>query len=102
MAPKKVRCTFQDCKDQPQRIAGDCSFCNGHFCGKHRLLEDHKCTGLDDVGDHYHGSAHPCLAAVGWGERTRRADVGLQCKKESHERNAARLESEKTQVVKGV
>lgn len=25
-----------------------------------------------------------------------------QCKKESHERNAARLESEKTQVVKGV
>lgn len=49
MAPKKVRCTFQDCKNQPQRIAGDCSFCNGHFCGKHRLLEDHKCTGLDDV-----------------------------------------------------
>lgn len=51
MAPKKVRCTFQDCKDQPQRIAGDCDFCNGHFCGKHRLLEDHKCTGLDDVSD---------------------------------------------------
>ena len=51
MAPKKIRCTFQDCKDQPQRIVGDCSFCNGHFCGKHRLLEDHKCTGLDDVSN---------------------------------------------------
>lgn len=49
MAPKKARCTFQDCKDQPQRIAGDCSFCDGHFCGKHRLLENHKCTGLDNV-----------------------------------------------------
>ncbi|KAJ0115171.1 hypothetical protein J7T55_001581 [Diaporthe amygdali] len=72
MVPKKIRCSFQGCKDQPQRIAGDCSFCNGHFCGKHRLLEDHKCTGLDD------------------------------CKKESHERNAARLESEKTKVVKSL
>lgn len=49
MAPKKIRCSVQECKDQPQRIAGDCSFCDGHFCGKHRLLEDHKCTGLDDV-----------------------------------------------------
>ncbi|KKY35517.1 putative an1-type zinc finger protein [Diaporthe ampelina] len=78
MAPKKIRCTFQDCKDQPQRIVGDCSFCNGHFCGKHRLLEDHKCTGLDDVSN------------------------TTTCKKESHERNAARLESERTQVVKGV
>lgn len=32
----------------------------------------------------------------------KRANVATQCKKESHERNAARLESEKTQVVKGV
>ncbi|KAG8156275.1 hypothetical protein KVR01_013854 [Diaporthe batatas] len=74
MARKKMRCSFPDCKDQPQRTAGDCGFCGGRFCGKHRLLEDHSCTGLDDVS----------------------------CKKESHERNAARLESEKTQVVKGV
>lgn len=72
MAPKKMRCSFPNCRYQPQRIAGDCDFCGGRFCGKHRLLEDHKCTGLDD------------------------------CKKESRERNAARLESEKTQVVKGV
>lgn len=48
-APKKLRCTHKECKDAAQRIIGDCGFCNGHFCGKHRLLEDHKCTGLEDV-----------------------------------------------------
>lgn len=36
------------------------------------MLEDHKCTGLED------------------------------CKKESHERNAVKLESERTQMVKGI
>ena len=49
MPPKKQRCTFKDCRDGAQRIIGDCGFCNGHFCGKHRLLEDHKCDGLEDV-----------------------------------------------------
>jgi len=71
-APKKLRCTFKDCKEVAQRIVGDCGFCNGRFCGKHRLLEDHKCTGLED------------------------------CKKESHERNAAQLESERTTVIRGI
>ncbi len=36
------------------------------------MLEDHKCTGLED------------------------------CKKESHERNADKLNSERTLVVKGI
>ncbi|KAG7054733.1 AN1-type zinc finger protein [Colletotrichum scovillei] len=72
MPQKKIRCTFKECKDAAQRIVGDCGFCNGHFCGKHRLLEDHKCDGLED------------------------------CKKQSHERNAAQLESERTQVIRGV
>ncbi|MCJ1390581.1 hypothetical protein MMC18_003441 [Xylographa bjoerkii] len=72
MPPRKVRCTFKDCKDAAQRIVGDCGFCSGHFCGKHRMLEDHKCSGLED------------------------------CKKESHERNAMKLESERTMVVKGI
>ena len=72
MPPKKVRCTFKDCKDPAQRIIGDCGFCSGHFCGKHRMLEDHKCSGLED------------------------------CKKESHERNAMKLNSERTMVVKGI
>jgi hypothetical protein len=49
MPPKKIRCSHKECKEAAQRIIGDCGFCNGHFCGKHRLLEDHKCTGLEDV-----------------------------------------------------
>lgn len=72
MPPKKIRCTHKDCKEPAQRIVGDCSFCNGHYCGKHRMLEDHKCTGLEN------------------------------CKKESHERNADKLNSERTMVVKGI
>ncbi|KAF2196184.1 AN1-type zinc finger protein [Delitschia confertaspora ATCC 74209] len=72
MPPKKIRCSFKECKDAAQRIVGDCGFCSGHFCGKHRLLEDHKCEGLED------------------------------CKKESHERNADKLNSERTVAIKGV
>jgi len=49
MPPKKIRCTYKDCKEGAQRIIGDCGFCQGHYCGKHRLLEDHKCDGLEDV-----------------------------------------------------
>ncbi|OTB09021.1 hypothetical protein M426DRAFT_7049 [Hypoxylon sp. CI-4A] len=49
MAPLKPRCTFKECKSAAQRIVGDCGFCDGHFCAKHRLLEDHKCSGLEDV-----------------------------------------------------
>jgi len=72
MPPKKVRCTYKDCKEGAQRIIGDCGFCNGHHCGKHRLLEDHKCAGLED------------------------------CKKESHDRNAAQLNAERTHVIRGI
>ncbi|KEY67077.1 hypothetical protein S40285_03854 [Stachybotrys chlorohalonatus IBT 40285] len=72
MAPKRIRCNAKECREPAQRIIGDCGFCSGHFCGKHRLLEDHKCTGLED------------------------------CKKQSHARNAAQLESERTQVIRGV
>ncbi|KAF3077089.1 AN1-type zinc finger protein TMC1, partial [Trichoderma lentiforme] len=72
MPAKKLRCTAKDCREPAQRIVGDCTFCNGHFCGKHRLLEDHKCSGLED------------------------------CKKQSHARNAAQLEAERTQVIRGV
>ncbi|KAI9838732.1 MAG: hypothetical protein M1838_004540 [Thelocarpon superellum] len=72
MPPKKQRCTFKDCKDGAQRIVGDCGFCGGHFCGKHRLLEDHKCDGLED------------------------------CKRESHDANANKLISERTTVIKGI
>merc|ERR1712048_56064 len=72
MPPRKPRCNFKECKEAAQRIVGDCSFCAGHFCSKHRMLEAHSCTGLED------------------------------CKKESHARNADKLNSERTQVIKGV
>lgn len=72
MPPKKIRCSFKDCKDKAQPIVGDCGFCSGHHCSKHRMLEDHKCEGLED------------------------------CKKESHERNADKLNSERTVAIKGI
>jgi hypothetical protein len=72
MGAKKIRCDAKDCKQPAQRIVGDCSFCQGHFCGNHRMLEDHKCTGLED------------------------------CKKQSHEQNKMKLESERTVMVRGI
>ncbi|KAF2768577.1 putative polyubiquitin [Teratosphaeria nubilosa] len=71
-APKKPRCGFKDCKDAAQRIVGDCGFCSGHFCGKHRMLESHNCPGLED------------------------------CKKEEKDRNREKLESERTVAIKGI
>ena len=71
-APKKIRCNFKDCKDAAQRIVGDCGFCQGHFCGKHRMLESHNCPGLED------------------------------CKKEEKDRNKEKLESERTVAIKGI
>jgi hypothetical protein len=52
MPPKKIRCSYKDCKEGAQRIIGDCGFCSKSYCGKHRLLEDHKCDGLEDVSPH--------------------------------------------------
>lgn len=72
MPPKKIRCDAKECKEQAQRIVGDCGFCQGHFCGKHRLLESHDCQGLED------------------------------CKKQSREANKQKLEAERTVVVRGV
>lgn len=63
---KKNRCTFTSCSSTPLRIVGDCGHCLGKFCAKHRLLEDHMCTGLQF------------------------------CKDVAHERNAVKLQSEST------
>ena len=49
MPPRKIKCSFSDCKAAAQRISGDCAFCQGHYCNNHRLLEDHRCRNLDDV-----------------------------------------------------
>jgi hypothetical protein len=104
MPPKKIRCTYKDCKEGAQRIIGDCGFCNGHFCGKHRLLEDHKCDGLEDVSVPPGCSrCEPQWWLVGLGDEVL-ANILLdeQCKKESHDRNAAQLNAERTQVIKGI
>jgi hypothetical protein len=107
MPPKKIRCSFKECREGAQRIIGDCGFCNGHYCGKHRLLEDHKCDGLEDVSSPLSGRPEPCWWLIG-------LNLGLsegfwadmisdeQCKKESHDRNAAQLNAERTHVIKGI
>ncbi|KAI4864323.1 hypothetical protein F4820DRAFT_449160 [Hypoxylon rubiginosum] len=112
MAPQKPRCTFKECRSAAQRIVGDCGFCDGHFCAKHRLLEDHKCSGLEDVSTSPTRSS-PFPASSG-GSAEIDDDSAVQwwlvglgeylsdCKKESHERNAAQLEAERTQVIRGV
>ncbi|KKA29648.1 hypothetical protein TD95_000699 [Thielaviopsis punctulata] len=62
---KKARCTFKQCREVAQRIVGDCGFCHGHFCGKHRLLEDHKCSGLEDVSISRSSSFVSSLSSAG-------------------------------------
>lgn len=97
MPPKKIRCTVAACGAQAQRIVGDCDFCQGHFCGKHRLLEDHSCSGLEDVRKKKKPESNvptQRLAVANHNVQRR------QCKKQSHQRLAAQLESEKTTVVK--
>jgi hypothetical protein len=100
MPPKRIRCTHKDCKEGAQRIIGDCGFCNGHYCGKHRLLEDHKCDGLEDVS--IPPPDEPRWWLVGLAEDTVADLILEQCKKESHDRNAAQLNAERTQVIKGI
>lgn len=106
MPPKKIKCSYKDCRDGAQRIIGDCGFCNGHYCGKHRLLEDHKCDGLEDVSSlssSLEGFSEPQWWLVGLGlDEEIMADLSAQCKKESHDRNAAQLNAERTHVIKGI
>jgi hypothetical protein len=110
---KKIRCTHKDCKEAAQRIIGDCGFCNGTFCGKHRLLEDHKCTGLEDVsscsgdGEEENKGEEKelpkwCLLVLQLTKSSGLTCYLIQCKKESHDRNAAQLNAERTTVIKGI
>ncbi|KIX05455.1 uncharacterized protein Z518_06327 [Rhinocladiella mackenziei CBS 650.93] len=68
----KPRCSKDGCKAPAQPIVGDCGFCQKRFCGKHRMLESHNCEGLEDA---------------------RRADK---------DRNAAKLEGERTVMLRGL
>ncbi|KAL6247225.1 hypothetical protein RBB50_005568 [Rhinocladiella similis] len=68
----RPRCSKDGCKAPAQPIVGDCGFCQKRFCGKHRMLESHNCEGLEDA---------------------RRADK---------DRNAAKLEGERTVMLRGL
>lgn len=67
---KSKKCNFSNCTSTPLRIVGDCQFCQGKFCSKHRLLESHNCKGLKI------------------------------CKDKCYERNALKLQSEQTVASK--
>jgi len=68
----KPRCSKDGCKAPAQPIVGDCGFCQKRFCGKHRMLESHNCEGLADA---------------------RKADK---------DRNTAKLEGERTVMLRGL
>ena len=42
------RCQKVNCHFKTVNIIGDCHYCDGHFCGSHRLPEDHNCPKLDE------------------------------------------------------
>ena len=47
MASKKPRCALEACKKPVQLSVGECSYCKKCYCGDHRNLETHSCSGLD-------------------------------------------------------
>ncbi|CAG98518.1 Tmc1p [Kluyveromyces lactis] len=51
---KKDKCCFEKCSSSAVKFIGDCNFCDGHFCSKHRLLENHQCQGLKSCKDQMH------------------------------------------------
>ncbi|AJT87177.1 hypothetical protein H635_YJM1083O00202 [Saccharomyces cerevisiae YJM1083] len=67
---KKNACYFDTCSSVASKFIGDCNFCKGHFCSKHRLMENHACNGL------------------------------TSCKEQLHQRNADKLEAEQTKAPK--
>lgn len=46
---RRLKCSLTECRLPAAPITGDCTFCDGHYCSKHRLLESHKCKNLEDV-----------------------------------------------------
>lgn len=67
---KKNQCYFDKCTSPASKFIGDCNFCKGHYCSKHRLMENHACEGL------------------------------TSCKETMHKRNADKLVSEQTKAPK--
>jgi predicted nucleic acid binding AN1-type Zn finger protein len=49
----KSKCVFDDCKAPVAVIIGDCKYCTGKFCLKHRLPETHACTAMQTCRDEH-------------------------------------------------
>jgi hypothetical protein len=43
----RTRCHTPGCEDRPAKIVGDCRYCQGRFCSRHRLPEAHQCDQLE-------------------------------------------------------
>lgn len=67
---RKNGCYVDKCGSAASKFIGDCNFCKGHYCSKHRLMENHSCEGL------------------------------TSCKEAMHKRNADKLEKEQTRAPK--
>lgn len=67
---KKNLCYYDKCTSAASKFIGDCNFCKGHYCSKHRLMENHACEGL------------------------------TTCKEAMHKRNAEKLAAEQTRAPK--
>ena len=61
LSKNKNRCCIFNCNGRVVKIIGNCRWCSSKYCQKHRLPEDHSCSGL------------------------------LDCKKQSFEKNAIQL-----------
>lgn len=56
---RRKRCSFPTCTSMPLRGVGSCGNCDGQFCSRHRLMEQHKCVGLQGCKQQLHErSAH--------------------------------------------
>ncbi|ESZ90843.1 hypothetical protein SBOR_8760 [Sclerotinia borealis F-4128] len=82
MPPKKIKCNYKDCGVAAQRIVGHCGFCEGQFCGKHRMLEDHKCVKLEDVSYSPTSLVHASLEEFEFGKLVLRGVYDGSGKKE--------------------
>jgi len=40
------KCCFPECARKAVLVVGDCRFCSNSYCGKHRLPEEHVCSGM--------------------------------------------------------
>src|SRR6516225_7402673 len=50
-AVKKTKCAIDGCTDRVATIIGVCNYCQGRFCGSHRLPETHACSNLQACRD---------------------------------------------------